>query len=333
VREQARAGTTVIYISHALQDVLDLCDEITVLRDGRVVRTTSAARETVDGLVQAMIGRSLEAVFPPRRPPAPDAPIVLSVRGLSTAGWVRDVSFDVRHGEIVGLAGLIGSGRSEVGHAIAGAARAESGEIAVEGEVLRSKSPREAVRRGIAMLPESRKAQGLVLSGSVLDNVTLPYLRDFQRAGMVSRPRQEARVAELADQVGLKAPSLSAPVAALSGGNQQKVMFAKWLCRPPRVLIADEPTRGVDVAAKQAIYELLGGLAAQGLGILLISSELEEVLELSHRVLVMRQGELAGELDIAQADEQSVLHLAFGTTEVGDGRSRAGDGPSAAAAR
>ncbi|MBV9002609.1 MAG: sugar ABC transporter ATP-binding protein, partial [Solirubrobacterales bacterium] len=278
MREQARHGTAIIFISHALESVLALADTLTVLRDGRVVRTGPAAQETVETLVKAMIGRSLDAIFPARVPPPSDSPVVLSVRGLGTAGWVRDVSFDVRRGEIVGLAGLIGSGRSEVAHALSGAARLDAGSLELEGRPLHIRTPRDAVRRGIALLPESRKAQGLVLDGSVLDNITLPHLNEFQRAGVVSQSRQEKRVTELADQVGLKAPSLKAPVASLSGGNQQKVMFAKWLCNPLRVLVADEPTRGVDIGAKQAIYELLVGLAGKGLAVVLISSELEEVL-------------------------------------------------------
>ena len=313
IRDQAARGTTIIYISHALESVLELCEEVTVLRDGQVVRTTPAARQTVEGLVTAMIGRSLGAIFPPKQPPASDAPVVLSVRGLATSGWVRGVSFDVRGGEILGLAGLIGSGRSEIARAIAGAERREAGTIEIDQQPVRINSPREAVRRGVALLPESRKAQGLVLGNSVLDNVTLPHMHAFQRGGVVLRSRQRARVQEVCDQVGVRAPTLSGSVSSLSGGNQQKVMFAKWLCRPPRVLIADEPTRGVDVAAKHAIYELLVGLAARGMAILLISSELEEVLELAHRVLVMRRGRIAGELD--QADEKAVLRLAFGTAE------------------
>ncbi len=313
IRDQAARGTTIIYVSHALESVLELCEEITVLRDGQVVRTTPAAQQTVEGLVTAMIGRSLGAIFPRKQPPPSDAAVVLSVRGLATSGWVRNVSFDVRRGEIVGLAGLIGSGRSEVARAISGAAPLDDGRIEIDGQPVRIRSPREAVRRGVALLPESRKAQGLVLGNSVLDNVTLPHMDAFQRGGVVLRSRQRERVKEVCDLVGVRAPALNGPVSSLSGGNQQKVMFAKWLCRPPRVLLADEPTRGVDVAAKQAIYELLVSLAAQGMAILLVSSELEEVLELAHRVLVMRQGQVAGEL--AEADEKAVLDLAFGTAQ------------------
>lgn len=313
IREQAAKGTTIIYVSHALKDVLELCDHVTVLRDGRVVRTRPVAEETVESLVAAMVGRSLGAIFPPK-PRLPDsAPVVLSVQGLATAGWVREVSFDVRMGEILGLAGLIGSGRSEVARALAGAARLDAGTIELDGRPLRIRSAREAIKQGIALLPESRKEQGLVLGSSVLDNVTLPHLEGFNRGGIVLSSRQQDRVAELCQRVDVRTPSLSAPVSSLSGGNQQKVMFAKWLCRPPRVLIADEPTRGVDVAAKQAIYRLLVSLASDGMAVLLISSELEELLALAHSVVVMRQGRLAGQLQGERADEASLLHLAFGT--------------------
>lgn len=312
MREQARQGVTIIYVSHDLESVLGLADTITILRDGSLVRTAPAASETMESLVTSMIGRSLQTIFPARRRPADDAPVILSVRDLATAGWVRDVSFDVRQGEIVGLAGLIGSGRSEVALALAGGAPSEAGEVRIDDRPVKISSPRGAVRHGLALLPESRKAQGLVLGASVLDNVTLPHLNDFSRGGVVGDGRRSARVRELAEQVDLKASSLKAPVSSLSGGNQQKVMFAKWLVHPPRVLIADEPTRGVDIGAKQAIYRLLAGLAERGMGILLISSELEEVLELSHRVLVMRQGRLAGELGLERATEEAVLGLAFG---------------------
>ncbi|MFZ0040236.1 MAG: sugar ABC transporter ATP-binding protein, partial [Solirubrobacteraceae bacterium] len=315
--ERAGAGTAIVYISHDLASVLKLSGRVTVLRDGRVVRSGPAAEETVQTLVSAMIGRSLGAIFPAKQPPPPDSPVVLAVRGLGTAGWVRDVSFELRRGEILGVAGLIGSGRTEVARAISGAAKIEAGDVAVNGQRVKISSPRDALRRGIAMLPESRKSQGLVLGSSVLDNVTLPHLGEFQRAGLVLRSRQQARAHALCDQVDVRGAGLQAPVSSLSGGNQQKVMFAKWLCRPPQVLLADEPTRGVDVAAKHSIYELLVRLAAEGLAILLISSELEEVLELAHRVLVMRQGRLAGELDNDEADEEAVLHIAFGNPAAG----------------
>jgi ABC-type sugar transport system ATPase subunit len=312
VRQLADSGTTVVFISHFLEDVLALCDTVTVLRDGAVVRTAPSARETPESLVTAMIGRSLETTFPERRPPPPDAPVVLSVRGLSARGRFQDVSFDVRRGEIVGLAGLVGSGRTEVARAIFGADPLSAGEIKVDGRSVSIRSPSGAVRAGIALLPEAR-AQGLVLGRSIAENVSLPHLGRLSTASVVRRGRERRAVVRALELVGRAGADLLAPVGGLSGGNQQRVLFAKWLLEPPKVLIADEPTRGVDVGAKAAIYGLLARLAADGLAIVLISSEHEEVLGLAHRTLLMRNGRIAGELSYEEASAAAILALAFGT--------------------
>ena len=313
VRRLAAEGTTVIYVSHFLEDVLGLCDAITVLKDGRVVRTAPAAAETAESLVLGMIGRSLETTFPPKRQPEPDAPAVLSVRNLGSRGRFRDVSFEVRRGEIVGLAGLIGSGRTEVARAIFGADPPAEGQIELEGRPVTIRSPRRAIRLGVSMLPESRR-QGLVFGRSIAENVSLPHLASLSVAGFVRRGAERQHVREVIERVGTPAASDRDLVGSLSGGNQQKVLFSKWLVSRPRVLLADEPTRGVDVGAKSAIYELLASLAASGLAILLISSELEEILGLAHRVLVMRNGLLAGELSGEEATAERILGLAFATT-------------------
>jgi rhamnose transport system ATP-binding protein len=311
VRDLRAAGVTVIYVSHILADVLALADTVTVLKDGRHVETVPARERTVDSLVTAMLGRSLELVFPPRVPPPADAPVVLSVRGLSRPPAFEDVSFDVRAGEIVGLAGLVGSGRTEITRAIFGADPAE-GTVEVAGRRLRKRLPARAIRRGIALLPESRKEQGLVMMRPVTENVTIAHLGAVTQAGVV-QPRRERRVvADVLKSVDARAASYSMPVSALSGGNQQKTAIAKWLVRTPRVLLADEPTRGIDVGAKVAIYELIQELAAKGLGVLLISSELEEVLGLAHRVLVIRAGRIVAELAGDDADEETVMRAAFG---------------------
>jgi simple sugar transport system ATP-binding protein/ribose transport system ATP-binding protein len=307
-------GTTLIYVSHFLKEVLAIADTVTVLRDGRLIVTSPAANQTPDTLVTAMLGRSMEMTFPEKVVPAEDAPVVLSVRGLSS-GLVRDVSFDLRAGEIVGLAGLIGSGRTEVARAVFGADRRDSGEIVLDGQQVRIRSPKHAVRAGIAMLPESRKDQGLLMRGSIDHNVSLAHLGEVTTCGVVRKARERRKIDDLAQRVDVRASRLSAPVASLSGGNQQKVLFAKWLFRPPRVLIADEPTRGVDVGAKRGIYALIQSLADQGMAVLLISSEIEEVLGLSHRVLVLRGGRLVGEFDGRTATEDDVLHAAFATAE------------------
>ncbi|MBM3676741.1 MAG: sugar ABC transporter ATP-binding protein [Actinobacteria bacterium] len=308
-------GTTIIYVSHFLEEVLGLVDTVTVLRDGHHVRTGLAAEESPASLVQAMLGRPMSLVFPAKAPPPVEAPIVLSVSGLSRTGAIEDVSFEVRAGEIVGLAGLIGSGRSEVARAIFGADRLESGTISLDGEPISVRTPRDAVRRGIVMLPEDRKSQGLLMLRSIVDNVTLPHLAGVTTAGVIETRRERRRAGELIDRVDVRAKTGVARVSTLSGGNQQKVLFAKWLLERPRVFIADEPTRGVDVGAKQAIYELIRQLASEGMAVVLISSEHAEVLGLAHRVLVMREGRIVAEFDGETMTEDVVLHAAFATGE------------------
>jgi ABC-type sugar transport system ATPase subunit len=314
IRRLRDRDVTIIYVSHFLSEVLSLADTVTVLRDGRIVRTAAAQEETPERLVAAMLGRALDLAFPEKQPVATDAPVVLSVRGLSRRPSVHDVSFDLRAGEIVGLAGLIGSGRSEVARLIFGADRASAGAVEVDGKRLDARSPRAAIRRGVVMLPEDRKREGLLMLRSIVDNITLPHLGDVSNAGMLSRRAERRRAAELVTRVDVRTRSNAAPVNTLSGGNQQKVLFAKWLFRPPRVFIADEPTRGVDVGAKRAIYELIRALAADGIAVLLISSEHEEVLGLAHRVLVMRAGRIVAEFAEDEMSEDAVLHAAFGTT-------------------
>jgi simple sugar transport system ATP-binding protein/ribose transport system ATP-binding protein len=315
VRTLARSGTTLVYVSHFLEEVLELADTVTVLKDGRLVRTRPTHEETPATLVTAMLGRALDVTFPARLAPAPDSPVVLSARGLTRRGVIEDVSFDVRAGEILGLAGLIGSGRSEVARAVFGALRLESGTITVDGREVTPRSPTQAIAAGIAMLPEDRKAQGLLMRRSIVENITLPHLAAVSRAGTLLGNREEREAAQLAKQVDVRMSGIRAPVDSLSGGNQQKVLFAKWLFREPRVLIADEPTRGVDVGAKRAIYQLLTTLAQGGMAVLLISSELEEVLGLAHRTLVLRAGRVAATFSNDQLSEDQLMHAAFGTEE------------------
>jgi simple sugar transport system ATP-binding protein/ribose transport system ATP-binding protein len=316
VRRLKEQGTTIVYVSHFLEEVLALVDSVTVLKDGQLVRTSQASQETPDRLVTAMLGRSLELAFPEKTFPSPDAPVVLSVRNLSRAGTVDDVSFDVRSGEIVGLAGLIGSGRSEVARAIFGADRRDGGEVELDGRPLNAKTPRQAIRAGVAMLPESRKDQGLHMERSLVENVTLPHLASVSRAGLIGRRTEQRLATKLMQEVDVRAERVTARVLTLSGGNQQKVLFAKWLFRRPKLLIADEPTRGVDVGAKQAIYQLIHSLAAEGMGVVLISSEQVEVLGLAHRVLVMRGGRVVAEFDGHDVTEDQVMSAAFATEAV-----------------
>jgi simple sugar transport system ATP-binding protein/ribose transport system ATP-binding protein len=313
VRRLREDGTTIIYVSHFLEEVLALVDMVTVLRDGRLVRTETAAQETPERLVTAMLGRSREIAFPEKVFPPLDAPVALSVQSLSNPPGVHEVSFEIRSGEILGLCGLIGSGRSEVARAIFGADKRSSGTIEVGGRPVRIRSPRGAIGSGVAMLPEDRKAQGLLMLRSIVDNVTLPHLATVSRSGVLAPRRERRSVVELMRRIDVRARGPSSKLMTLSGGNQQKVLFAKWLFRPPRVFIADEPTRGVDVGAKLAIHELIHSLAAEGKAVLLISSEHEEVLGLAHRVLVMRGGRIVAELDGPAMTEDAVLHAAFAT--------------------
>jgi len=346
VRQLARSGTTVVLVSHFLNEVLELADEVTILRDGRLVQTVPAAGQTEDSLLSAMLGRPLDAAFPPRRLVPADAPVLLSVRGLTAPG-VNDVSFDLRAGEILGLAGLVGAGRTELARAVYRANRVRAGTVSVMGPaaaagaaglagpagaagpagpagaagpagmVSVTGTPRTAMRAGLAMIPESRKEQGLLPGRSVAENVTLSSLAQISRAGIV-RPRPERRaVRDMLTKVDVRGGGQAVAASALSGGNQQKLLFARSLLRDPLVLIADEPTRGVDVGAKRAIYELLASLTGRGLGILLISSDVEEILGLAHRVLVMRAGQIAAEFTGDAATEAAILGAAFGATERG----------------
>jgi simple sugar transport system ATP-binding protein/ribose transport system ATP-binding protein len=327
IRQLARNGTTVVLVSHFLGEVLELADEVTILRDGRLVQTVPAAGQTEESLMAAMLGRSLDAAFPPKRPAPAGARVVLEVRDLVAPG-VNGVSFDLRAGEILGLAGLVGAGRTEVARAIYRANRVHSGSVTVSvgeeasgGEGQRqinvTGSPRSAMRAGVLMIPESRKDQGLLLGRSVRENVSLSTLAQVSRAGMVQPGAERRTVRDVLTRVDARGGGQSARASSLSGGNQQKLLFARSLLSDPTVLIADEPTRGVDVGAKRAIYELLTALTDEGLGVLLISSDVEEILGLAHRVLVMRGGRVEAELNGEDATEAAILGAAFGATERG----------------
>jgi len=333
IRRLAAGGTTVVLVSHFLREVAELADEVTILRDGRLVRTAPAAQETVETMLSAMLGRSLGTAFPARRPITPQAKVVLEARDLSAPG-VHDVSLYIRAGEIVGLAGLVGSGRTELARALCQAQRITAGTVTTATQQLAaaprgplrpwprtgSSTPRTALRKGLAMIPESRKEQGLLLGRPIGENVSLASLARLSELGLVRRGKERQAVARVLGQVGVRVPTQNAPVATLSGGNQQKALFARMLLAGPRVLVADEPTRGVDVGAKRAIYDLLTSLAVEGLGVLFISSDTEEILGLAHRVLVMRGGRIAAELSGDDMTEAAILAAAFGAPELGRGR-------------
>jgi ABC-type sugar transport system ATPase subunit len=308
-----RRGVTMIYVSHRMPEVMRLCDSISVLRDGRYVGTIPRAGATAGAVVRLMIGRSVEDYFP-KHLTGGGGPrdVMLRVRRLCSPGRFANVSFEIRSGEIVGFAGLVGAGRSEVAKAIFGLDRRATGTIELDGRPLKLARVRTAMRRGAALVPEDRKRQGLVLGMSGRANISMAMLDRLSRLGLLNRPAERRTAREYYDRLRVRAPSIETAVQAMSGGNQQKVALAKWLARGSRLLIVDEPTRGVDVGAKAAIHQLLDELAQQGAGIMLISSELPEVLNLSTRILVMREGRLVAELRREDADQERVLRLMAG---------------------
>jgi ribose transport system ATP-binding protein len=307
-------GVAFVYISHRLEELPRIADRVTVLRDGKAIETRAIADLPRDEMIRLMVGRSLENHFPDLPPVAPDAPVVLDVRGLSSAGGVgvADVSFAVRAGEIVGLAGLVGAGRTEIVRAIAGADVPTRGEIWVSGRRTVVRSPRSAIRAGIALITEDRKAQGLVLGMSVRENTTLAHLAQFVHGAFVDRGAETSTTSREIAELRIRTPSGEQTVRNLSGGNQQKVVLAKWLIGEARVFLFDEPTRGIDVGAKAEIYSLMVELLRQGAAIVMVSSELPEVLGMSHRVLVVRGGQVRADLARAEATPDRVIAVATG---------------------
>jgi ABC-type sugar transport system ATPase subunit len=304
-------GVTCIYVSHRLEEIFRLCDAVTVLRDGRHVATAPTASLTKAALIEMMIGRPVEDYFPAHVQATPGEP-VLAVEALSGPGGFHDVSFTLRAGEVLGLAGLVGAGRSEIARAIFGIDPRSSGRVRMRGKDVPPGSPDGAIANGIGLVPEDRKRQGLVLSMGVLANATLAILGRIARIGFVGRRHEADAAVPYLRRLRLRAPTLDTPAAALSGGNQQKVVLTKWLAAQCAVLIVDEPTRGVDVGAKAEIHALIDELAAQGTAILLISSEMPEILNLSTRILVFRQGRIVGELSRVEATQDGLMRLMAG---------------------
>jgi len=304
-------GITILYISHRLSEIMAVADAVTVLRDGRKVWTAPIGQVSHEAMVSAMLGRPSDAAFPPKRPAPADAPVVLDARGLEREPVVKGVDLRIRAGEIVGLAGIVGSGRTEIARLIFGADRLAGGTIELDGRRVAFRSPHDAIAAGVVLLPESRKAQGLLLGRSVKENVTLPHLASMGRLGILDRPSERREATEATGRLDVRSPTIDTPVSSLSGGNQQKVLFARSLLRSPRLLIVDEPTRGIDVGAKRSIYDLIVGLAESGMAVLLISSELDEVVGLAHRILVIRDGRVAAELAQERISEEAVLRAAL----------------------
>lgn len=313
LRRLAAGGLAVVFVSHRLEEALSLAKDITVLRDGRVVAAGRAARLDEGTLVRHMVGREVRLLYPDLPHVAADAPVVFAASDLHAGTAVQGISLSVRRGEIVGLAGLVGSGRSEFARAAVGADHVDAGTISVgNGSPIRPTSVRRTLAAGVGLMPEDRKSQGLVLQRSVADNLALGSLPAFCTYGVVSRRRTRTTARTWVQNADIRPPDPTVMVGALSGGNQQKVLLAKWLATEPRVMIADEPTRGVDIGAKTQIHEMIARTAQRGIGVLLISSELEEVLGLSHRVIVFRHGRVAGEFPSKQASREAVMAAAFG---------------------
>ncbi|GAA3544717.1 sugar ABC transporter ATP-binding protein [Nonomuraea rosea] len=317
VRQLRGEGVAIAFITHHLEEIAEIGDRVTVLRDGRSVAEVPANTRQ-DELVGLMVGRPIDQQYP-RRPAARGEPL-LQVSGLTRKGAFDDVSFEVRAGEVVGVAGLVGAGRTEVARAVFGADRYDAGEVLVRGRRLPPGDVHAAMEAGLGLVPEDRKGQGLVLGAAIGENLALVLMRDATRAGFVDRPRLRAAAARVAGQLGIRMTGLDQEVRTLSGGNQQKVVIGKWLVADAHVLILDEPTRGVDVGAKVEIYQLVNALTESGHAVLMISSDLPEVLGMSDRILVMARGRLVGELRAAEATQDDVMALAV--TEVEGSRAR-----------
>jgi rhamnose transport system ATP-binding protein len=304
------AGAAVLFISHRFDEVFALCERITVMRDGRWIATDRVEDVTVDKVVRTMVGREVSALYP--KLPAEVGEVRLEVDGLTRAGFFSDVSFAVRGGEIVALAGLVGAGRSEVIRAVFGIDRHDRGEVRVDGRRLAPGSTPAAIAAGLALVPEDRRQQGLVMELSVERNATLPRRWSLSRLGLLTGAAERRSAATWTRRLRVKSGSPTDPVSTLSGGNQQKLVLAKWLSTQPRVLIVDEPTRGIDVGTKAEVHRLLSQLAADGVAVLMVSSELPEVLGMADRILVMHEGRLVADIPRGRADEESVMFAATG---------------------
>ncbi len=310
MRNLKKEAIGLIYISHRLDEIFEVGDRVTVMRDGEFVATKAVSEVTREDIIRMMVGRTLKDEFP--KVACARGEEGLRVEGLARHGAFEDVSFSLHRGEIVGLTGLVGAGRTEVARAIFGADRLDGGRVLLDGSPVVIRSPQDAIRRGIGLLTEDRKAQGLVLNMTVRENTTLANLKSVVCGPFVARRREQQAARQFVEELRIKTPSIEQVVQNLSGGNQQKVVLAKWLFTESRILIFDEPTRGIDVGAKVEIYRLMNELVARGVCILMISSELPEVLGMCDRILVMHEGRLAGELSRSEASQEAIMRLATG---------------------
>lgn len=310
IQKLKRRGVSFIYISHRMEEIFDLCDRITILRDGQYIATKPIKETSLDEVVRFMVGRTLGERYPQLTHQAKD--IFLEVKQLTKRGVFENISFQVRRGEIIGVAGLMGAGRTEIMKAIFGFAPADKGEIFIQGKRVRIKNPNDAIRNGIGFVTEDRKSEGLILHFSIRENIALPNLKRFSSCGWISEQTEKTFVEELVQKLHVKMTDISQPVKSLSGGNQQKVVLAKWLGMEPKLLILDEPTRGVDIGAKKEIYFLIQQLAERGVAIIMVSSELPELLGMSDRIMVIHEGRIGGILDREEATQEKIMNLATG---------------------
>lgn len=310
MRSLKKRGVAMVYISHRMEEVTANCDTMTVMRDGVSVATKSVKEYGMEQIIRDMVGRSITEFYPDRR--NKPAEVILEVKSFNQTGVFHDVSFNLRKGEILGVAGLMGAGRTEIMRAIFGVDPHESGELVFKGEPLKITKPEDAIKAGMAFVTENRKTEGLILDFSILRNIALPSVDTFAKNSVINFGKLSGFADEMAKKLGVKAHSLELEAGALSGGNQQKVVIAKWVGMNPDVIIMDEPTRGIDVGAKRDIYELMNELTASGVSIIMVSSELPEVLGMSDRILVVHEGRIAGELLRDEADQEKIMTLATG---------------------
>jgi rhamnose transport system ATP-binding protein len=313
IRRLKKAGTSIVFISHKFEDIYEIADRFTVLRDGRFAGEGVVAETKVDDIIRMMIGRSLTQMYP--KLAVQPGEVLLSVQGLSRTGVFKDVSFDLRKGEILGFFGLVGAGRSEVMRAVFGIDSADAGRVLLDGNAVRISGPDAAIERGIAYVPEDRQQQGTILAMGIRENVTLPIVRKLATRSFISRSRENTVTEEYGRRMEIKAGSWEQVVNSLSGGNQQKVVLAKWLATRPRILILDEPTKGIDVATKARVHEFISLLAKEGLGILLVSSEMPEILGMSDAIIVMHEGRVTARLDRGVASQETLIKAAMGRSE------------------
>lgn len=310
IRGLRESGVTVVFVTHFLDEALAVADRITILKDGRCVLTTAPSGQTKESLLEYMLGQPLASLYPPRS--GTRGATVLEATGLSRPGEFTDVSLSVRAGEIVGIAGLAGAGRTEFIRCLTGARQPKRGHLRLDGRSIRFRSVSQAIRSGVVMIPEERKTQGLFANRTVGQNVDVAHLPDYSLLGIVQRRRARLAVRQALIDATVRADRMDLPVMTLSGGNQQKVLFARWLVKQPRVLVADEPTRGVDMGARAAIYATLRRLADSGVAIVVVSSDNDEVLGIADRIVVMRGGSTVAEMDARTASEEDLLHAMMG---------------------